>query len=349
MGLLFRLVLIALFALGVYALELKRPEALEKPEAVAAFVVLGLVLLASLFEGRRRRDDGVGAAGRASRRDGRAEASGARAVERGGGGRRIGFGGEAAEPMALQAAPSLAALRAEARRELVDDDAWAAGPGFVTQAGPGDRQRAAGRAAAGAAFAAEPIRPDGPALAEGARPPRRRAGRRMRAAMLSLTIWVGVVGGLAAAYGHRFELKESALLAFSALQPGAPVALSHDEAVLMRDRGGHFTTIVRINDQNVRMLVDTGSSDVALPYEEARRLGVDLDHLSFTRVVMTANGQAMVAPVTLPAVTVGPITLTNIAASVAEPGRLGTPLLGMSFLGGLSEVSIRGEELRLRR
>ena len=117
---------------------------------------------------------------------------------------------------------------------------------------------------------------------------------------------------------------------------------------MTRDRAGHFTAIAWVNGEPLRMLVDTGSSDVALPYEEAARLGVDLDALAFTRRVITANGEAMVAPIVLPEVSVGPITLRDVRASVAEPGRLASPLLGMSFLGELSEVTIRGDQLRLR-
>lgn len=176
----------------------------------------------------------------------------------------------------------------------------------------------------------------------------RRCSLAGRALAVNLAVWCLIVAGFATAYLHRAQIRETALIAYSALQPGEPVTLSASETVLTSDRGGHFTTTARINGERVRMLVDTGSSDVALPYEEAERLGVDVTRLRFTRPVMTANGQAMVAPVVLPEVTVGPITLKNVKASVAEPGRLASPLLGMSFLGQLSEVSIRGDKLRLK-
>lgn len=179
-------------------------------------------------------------------------------------------------------------------------------------------------------------------------PMMRRSLIALRTLTVNLALWCALVFGFAIAYANRAEIKETALVTLSALKPGEPIALSRVETVLTRDGYGHFTTEVWINGRSVQMLVDTGSSDVALPYEEALRLGVDIDSLNFDRAVMTANGEAMVAPIRLPQVTVGPITLHDVAASVAEPGRLGSPLLGMSFLGQLSEVSIRGNKLRLK-
>ena len=176
----------------------------------------------------------------------------------------------------------------------------------------------------------------------------RRCAIALRALVVNLVVWAALVVGFAVAYANRADIKETALVTLSALKPGEPVMLSEVETVLTRDGYGHFTTLAEVNGRKVRMLVDTGSSDVALPYEDAVRIGVDIASLRFNRAVMTANGEAKVAPIVLPEVTVGSITLRNVAGSVAEPGRLGSPLLGMSFLGQLREVSIRGDQLRLK-
>ncbi|MCI4663105.1 MAG: TIGR02281 family clan AA aspartic protease [Neomegalonema sp.] len=170
-----------------------------------------------------------------------------------------------------------------------------------------------------------------------------------RRSFVGVVAWAILVGGMALAYDQRAALRSGALQFLSALQPGRAVALNKGEAVLTRGVGGHFTAIVSINDRMFRMLVDTGSTDVALPYREARRLGIDLHKLAFKHEVTTANGPARVALVTLPVMKVGPIELRNVRASVAEPGRLAGALLGMSFLGRLSEVTFSGDQLRLRR
>ena len=79
-------------------------------------------------------------------------------------------------------------------------------------------------------------------------------------------------------------------------------------------------------------MVDTGATMVALTYEDAERAGIRLKPSDFTRGVSTANGVTRVAPVTLERVSIGDITVRNVAASVSERGRLQTTLLGMSFL-----------------
>ena len=64
--------------------------------------------------------------------------------------------------------------------------------------------------------------------------------------------------------------------------------------------------------------------------------------------VSTANGAAKVAPVTLDRVSIGDITVRNVPAAVSEPGKLGTSLLGMSFLGRLQQIDIRSGVLVLK-
>jgi aspartyl protease family protein len=79
---------------------------------------------------------------------------------------------------------------------------------------------------------------------------------------------------------------------------------------------------------------------------DARRLGFDPASLAFTRRYETASGTVEGAPVTLPAVDIGLIHLTGVAASVSQ-AEGGSSLLGMSFLGRLSSFHIEGQKLTL--
>ena len=94
-------------------------------------------------------------------------------------------------------------------------------------------------------------------------------------------------------------------------------------------------------------MVDTGATIVVLSYEDAERAGIFLNPSDFTQAVTTANGVARIAPVTLDRVTIGDITVRNVPAAVAEPGRLKTSLLGMSFLSRLSRFDMRSDVLVL--
>lgn len=110
---------------------------------------------------------------------------------------------------------------------------------------------------------------------------------------------------------------------------------------------GHFNTAAEINGRSVDVMVDTGATMVALSYEDAERAGIYLNSSDFTRAVSTANGVARIAPVTLDRVSIGDITVRDVPAAVAEPGRLKTSLLGMSFLSRLSRFDMRSGVLVL--
>lgn len=111
---------------------------------------------------------------------------------------------------------------------------------------------------------------------------------------------------------------------------------------------GHFSASARINGRPVPVLVDTGASMVALSYEDAESAGIYVRPGDFTARVRTANGIAKVAPVMLDSVSIGDITLYDVRAAVSEPGRLGTTLLGMTFIGRLSRAEMRGDVLILQ-
>lgn len=112
-------------------------------------------------------------------------------------------------------------------------------------------------------------------------------------------------------------------------------------------RNGHFFAKAYINGRPINVMVDTGATRVALTYEDAQRIGLNMQPQDYTQKSRTANGIARTAPVTLRKVRIGDISVSNIRASVGEPGRLHITLLGMAFLRELKEVGIRGQELVL--
>ena len=110
---------------------------------------------------------------------------------------------------------------------------------------------------------------------------------------------------------------------------------------------GHFHARADINGQPVSVMVDTGASIVALSFEDARAIGLYVRDSDFTHRVSTANGLARIAPVTIDRISVGNIMVRNVSGAVMEPGKLGTTLLGMSFLSRLQRVDIRSGMLVL--
>jgi len=111
---------------------------------------------------------------------------------------------------------------------------------------------------------------------------------------------------------------------------------------------GHFHAQAEINGRPVSVMVDTGASIVALSFEDARAAGLNVRDKDFTHRVSTANGLARIAPVTIDRISVGDIIVRDVSGAVMEPGKLGTTLLGMSFLSRLQRVDIRSGMLVLQ-
>jgi len=172
--------------------------------------------------------------------------------------------------------------------------------------------------------------------------------------------WAVGIGLIAFAFIHQDELQGAvgALLGLDGQQQaaaqqnsgrGATGRVKADErpsrkggtVELLAGQNGHFHTTAEINGRSIEVLVDTGASMVALPFEDAERAGIYVKDSDFNGRVSTANGTGRVATVTLDKVSIGDITVRNVKAAVAEPGRLNTTLLGMTFLGRLQRAEMR--------
>lgn len=172
---------------------------------------------------------------------------------------------------------------------------------------------------------------------------RERAGVALKQALA----WIAIGLVLVIGYSYRDVFSDMGNRVRSELVPSAPVSSEPGTAFLSRDMTGHFHADALVNGTHVRFMVDTGASDVALSPADAQRIGIDLSKLRYTIPYSTANGTIYAAAVTLDEVKVGGITLRNVDASVSQGG-LDRSLLGMSFLGRLSSVEVRGERLVLR-
>jgi aspartyl protease family protein len=115
-----------------------------------------------------------------------------------------------------------------------------------------------------------------------------------------------------------------------------PAQASSEPASISKGPDGHYWAEADVDGHEVRFLVDTGATAVALTLEDAERLGIDPASLNYAYSVSTANGQARAAPVTLASVSVAGARVDDVQAYVLDHG-LPTSLLGMSYLGRLSQ------------
>ncbi len=140
---------------------------------------------------------------------------------------------------------------------------------------------------------------------------------------------------------------------YKAPEPQAAVALAPQQdtpagaASISKAADGHYWAEANVDGHEVRFLVDTGASAVALTAEDARHLGIDPSTLSYNYTVATANGQARAAQIRLASISVGQARVDNVDAYVLDRG-LETSLLGMTYLGRLSQFEATKTNLILR-
>lgn len=160
--------------------------------------------------------------------------------------------------------------------------------------------------------------------------------------------WIAIALIAVAGYGYRFGIKAVGERILGELAPGYGVATGQASVVFRVGGDGHFRVRAVIDGVALDLLVDTGASEVVLNRRDARRLGYDPDALAYSRLYSTANGMVRGAPVTISEITIGPIRLTNVAASINQ-APMGGSLLGMSFLGRLGAFEVSNGSLTMRQ
>ncbi len=116
--------------------------------------------------------------------------------------------------------------------------------------------------------------------------------------------------------------------------------------VVRRGADGHFWLRVTINGTPIRMLVDTGATNMVLSKRDARRVGIDPAKLNFAGRASTANGSVAIAFVRGANVEVGETRFDDVVLSV-NAGELDGSLLGMSLLRRFASVEFQGDKLIL--
>ncbi|SEH20332.1 aspartyl protease family protein [Sphingopyxis sp. YR583] len=119
------------------------------------------------------------------------------------------------------------------------------------------------------------------------------------------------------------------------------------EVLLARSGDSHFYADADIDGTNIRVMVDSGASIVALTRSDARSLGIDVDRLPITGTARTAGGDVPMRTVMLDSVEIEGIEVRQVEAAVIDAD-MGVSLLGQSFLAKLAAVNVEGDTMTLR-
>lgn len=118
------------------------------------------------------------------------------------------------------------------------------------------------------------------------------------------------------------------------------------QGVLTRQRDGHFYANASVDGVQLRFLVDTGASIIALTGDDAEALGLSWDEASLKPIGRGASGVVNGVPVRIDRIEIEGIEARGVEAAIIPEG-LDVSLLGQSFLSKVENVEISGNEMRL--
>lgn len=148
--------------------------------------------------------------------------------------------------------------------------------------------------------------------------------------LLAGLIWWVMGGALERRHNPNAELAERAGV--------------HGDVVLQRGRDGHYRAPGRINGHPVDFLVDTGATQVAIPMDLAKRIGLRAGRAFQAQ---TAAGLTLAYAARLDSVALGGLQAREVAGTIIANEGAEEVLLGMSFLSRF-DIAIRDGEMRLR-
>ena len=128
-----------------------------------------------------------------------------------------------------------------------------------------------------------------------------------------------------------------------AVAPLPPPTVMGAGIAIDRDGNGQFKLDAMVNDQPLRMVVDTGADTLALGEADARTIGIDPDPSRYTAMVTTASGTAHAAHVRIDRLEVAGHDLGAVDALVVRG--LTTSLLGLSVLRKVGTVQLSGDRM----
>jgi aspartyl protease family protein len=120
------------------------------------------------------------------------------------------------------------------------------------------------------------------------------------------------------------------------------------EALLEADQRGQYAAEVSVDGSPVRMLVDTGATQVCVSASTARRLGLSPSRGRTLRI-QTANGQSTASPTILRSLSFDGLYMNDVEALILAPEAGEVNLLGEAFLKRLVSVEQRNGTLILRQ
>lgn len=157
--------------------------------------------------------------------------------------------------------------------------------------------------------------------------------------------WVLIFAVVLVGYSYRFELNGVVQRVGGDLLGDRGQAVGSSFRVPMA-QDGHFWVRARVNGEDLRFLVDSGATTIALSASAAQAAGISVDASGSAVTINTANGAVAARRARISELVIGPITVRDLAAVMA-PAFGDTNVLGMNFLSSLRSWRVEGGALIL--
>ena len=158
--------------------------------------------------------------------------------------------------------------------------------------------------------------------------------------------WIAIALVLIIAYSYRSNFQGFTDKISGEINPSRARLNQEGHITINSSLGGHFYINLSINNQKVRLMVDTGATDLTLSLNDARRIGLDISKLNFNKRYHTANGITHAAMVTLDHVRIANLEFENVKASINQ-GHMSNSLLGINFLKRFKKYEFSNHKLIL--
>ncbi len=161
-----------------------------------------------------------------------------------------------------------------------------------------------------------------------------------------LFLWFLIILFIVVLYSFRHDFSNIKNRLKSELFPSHGVRISDNQISINISQNGHFYLHLKVNNKNIKFMIDTGASDIVLSQIDAKKAGINLNNLSYNKIYQTANGKTFGASVTLDNVELNGVIFYDIPASVNN-SNMGTSLLGMRFLRNFKKYEFYQDKLIL--
>lgn len=167
-------------------------------------------------------------------------------------------------------------------------------------------------------------------------------GDKLPAIYLWIPIWIALLA-LGWVMQKKYYADAPNIYFNTASEPVAVFGVNKNITTLKADRQGHYLFIGYINGKQVKFLLDTGATSVAIPGHIADYLGLSKGQEFYST---TANGKAVAFNSLIKTIKVGSIEQYDIRGAILPGMKNDAILLGMSFLKDL-EMSQKNGEITL--